>query len=195
MRRNYILMIIFIVVALAQLYVPASMIFERNDILKTGKEFRFRTAPIDPYDPFRGKYVWLNFQNNRIAVTDTTWMSGETVYAVLTEDSSGMAKVASIHRDIPGHTNDYLKTSIRYISYDLITVHLEFPFDRYYMEESKAYPAEQAYLEASQDTSIVAYALVNIKNGEAVLKDVHINGTPIREIARRALEAPENKEE
>lgn len=188
MRSKTILMIVFLIVAAAQLYVPASMILERNDILETGKEFRFKTAPIDPNDPFRGKYIWLNFTNDGIPVADTTWNSGETVFAVLAEDSRGMAVVKSIHRQKPDGVEHYLKTTVEYVSHNPLEVHLDYPFDRFYMEESKAYPAEQAYAEASMDTSIVTYALVNVKNGESVLKDVHINGVPIRDVVKQTME-------
>ncbi len=195
MHSKTIPLVVFIVVALGQLYVPASMIIERNDILETGKEFKFKTAPIDPNDPFRGKYVWLNFNDNSVALLDTTvvWNSGETVFAVLVEDSIGMAKVKSIHREKPEGTDSYLKTTVRYVSYNPDKVHLEYPFDRFYMEESKALPAEQAYAKASRDDESVAYALVNIKNGEAVLKDVHIDGVPIREIVKRTMEEERNE--
>jgi uncharacterized membrane-anchored protein len=194
MRSKPILLIVFIIVGLGQLYVPASMILERNDILKTGKEFRFKTAPIDPSDPFRGKYVWLNFDNDAIEVTDTTWNSGETVFAVMTEDSSGMAIIKSIHRQKPEGIDHYLKTTVRYVSYNPLKVHLDYPFDRFYMEESKAFPAEEVYIDASRDTASVTYALIIIKNGDAVLKDVHIDGASIREIVKQTQEGHQDED-
>ena len=51
----------FILLVLVQLFVPANMILEQEDILKNGTPYKFKTAPIDPYDPFRGKYVWLGY--------------------------------------------------------------------------------------------------------------------------------------
>ena len=84
----------------------------------------------------------------------------------------------------PGHS-DYLSTTIDYITENddkekkLV---LNYPFNRFYMEESKAKPAEDAHWEASRDTSQITYALVNIKNGKAVLKNVLINGKPIKEV-------------
>ena len=66
-----------------------------------------------------------------------------------------------------------------HVTYDGSKLLIEFPFDRFYMEESKAYDAELTYNRTLPDTSQVAYALVNIKNGESVLKDVMINGISI----------------
>ena len=52
------------------------------------------------------------------------------------------------------------------------------------MEESKAYEAEQIYIENQIDSSKKTYALVSIKNGDAVLKDVLIDGVSIREVVK-----------
>ena len=50
------------------------------------------------------------------------------------------------------------------------------------MEESKAYEAELTYRQSQRDTTKLTYALVSIKNGDAVLKDVLIDGISIKEI-------------
>ena len=55
MIKMKILLSVFILVALVQLFVPAKMILDREDILDMGKEYKFKTEPIDPNDPFRGK--------------------------------------------------------------------------------------------------------------------------------------------
>ncbi|HMB62545.1 MAG TPA: hypothetical protein VKN36_05700, partial [Eudoraea sp.] len=60
----------------------------------------------------------------------------------------------------------------------------DYPFDRFYMEESKANEAELTYRQSQRDTSKITYALVRIKNGEAVLKDVMIDGISIRELVK-----------
>lgn len=48
----------------------------------------------------------------------------------------------------------------------------------------KANDAEQSYSRSLQDTSRVTYALVVIKNGDSVLKDVLIDGISMEEIVR-----------
>jgi hypothetical protein len=55
------------------------------------------------------------------------------------------------------------------------------------MEESKAYEAEMVHIESSRDTSQITYALVYIKEGDAVLKDVLIDDVSIVEIVRENL--------
>jgi len=186
MSSEKILLSVFILVALAQLYVPAKMILDREEILETGTEYKFSTAPIDPNDPFRGKYIILSYKDNVVAVKDEkSWATGETVYVSLVKDEAGFAKIASVSKEKPSENKDFVKAEVSAVSSDGTNkLTLYYPFDRYYMEESKAYDAEIIYAESAQDSTQIAYALVSIKEGEAVLKDVLINGTPIKEIVK-----------
>ncbi|MFL6501202.1 MAG: GDYXXLXY domain-containing protein, partial [Candidatus Udaeobacter sp.] len=54
-------LLIFGVVALAQLTVPAAMVWQRNQTLEQGRVWKFRTAPVDPVDVIRGRYIALRF--------------------------------------------------------------------------------------------------------------------------------------
>ena len=53
--------VIFIVVAMVQFSVPASVVWKRERTLKHGRVWKFRTAPVDPIDAIRGRYVRLRF--------------------------------------------------------------------------------------------------------------------------------------
>ncbi len=191
MNSKKLVLPVFILVALVQLFVPAKMIFDTEKVLKTGKEYKFKIAPIDPNDPFRGKYITLRFEENMIKVQNgEDWISGETIYVLIATDKNGFVKIKSISKDEPTtEGNDFFKAKVRYVSSNgsnkLI---IDYPFDRYYMEESKAYDAEQTYRQSQIDTNQIAYALVSIKEGKAVLKDVLIDGVPIREIVIKERE-------
>jgi len=179
----------FILVALAQIYVPAKMIFDREDVLETGTEYKFRAAPIDPNDPFRGKYITLNYVDNNYPVKDDgSWVNGESVFVTLLIDKDGFASIGDVTKEKPLNSQDFLKTKMRLMNPDTIDsyvkMEIEYPFDRYYMGEFKANDAEQAYSKSLQDTTLVTYALVSIKNGDAVLKDVLIDGISIEEIVK-----------
>lgn len=179
------LVIVFAVVALIQLAVPIGMIIGRENILSTGTEYKFRIAPVDPYDPFRGKYITLSFDANNFEVeNDDFWHMGENVYVALEKDSLGFAKIKDIAKQPPVESeSDYVKAKIQYAYENQVTI--EYNFNRYFMEEHKAPDAEHVYREAARDTSQTAYALVSIKEGDAVLKDVVINGTSINKLAGR----------
>ncbi|WP_299526347.1 GDYXXLXY domain-containing protein [Winogradskyella sp.] len=174
--------LIFVIVVLVQLFVPAKMIFDREDILKTGTVYKFKTRPVDPSDPFRGKYITLNYEMDSAESKDITWQRGEKILVYIESDSLGYAKVYDVSKDQLGTDKDYIEAKVIWNNGKSNTVNFELPFDRFYMEESKAKPAEDIYREyntqrnANNDT----YALVAIKNGEAVLKNVYINDNPIR---------------
>ncbi|MGV3502643.1 MAG: GDYXXLXY domain-containing protein [Adhaeribacter sp.] len=181
MNNKLLPLILLALLALAQLYVPASMIFQRDQVLEKGQAFRFALEPVDPSDPFRGKYLTLYFRH------DTLTMKGSTTppqdgwaYVTFHQDEAGFARIQKISPTRPGQPPAYLKARVRYgQQHDHIMAYVEYPFDRFYLEESKALPAEKAYAAAMQNSSQGAYALVKIKDGEAVLEEVYIDGLPV----------------
>lgn len=190
MNNKIILLAAFVLTVLAQLFVPAKMIWDREDIIKNGIEHKFRTAPIDPNDPFRGKYITLRYADNSIEIeNEKDWTIDEPVYISFKTDDAGFTKIKSVSKEEPVGSQNYLKAKVLKLPnkhFKKLTV--DYPFDRYYMEESKAYDAEKIHRQSRRDTSKMTYALVNIKNGEAVLRDVLIDEVPIREIVKAKQE-------
>ena len=176
----------FILMVLVQLYVPAQMILGREDVIESGVAYKFKTRPFDPNDPFRGKYIRLSFEEERVVV-DTTlkWISGEDVYAILGTHENGFAKIKGLSKVAPTGDQDYIKTTVRYSNYSSNSVRITLPFDRFYMEESKAYDAEVLSRVSFRDTSKLVYALVNVKEGEAVMSNVFIDDVPISEAVKQ----------
>ncbi len=72
-----------------------------------------------------------------------------------------------------------------FVEVNSYTIDLEFPFTKFYMEETKAADAEKLYWETLRDNSKTIYALVYIKDGDAVLKDVCIDGVSIKELVKK----------
>lgn len=188
MNKKTLLIAVFILVAFAQLFVPAKMILDREEVLNSGKEYKFKTSPIDPTDPFRGKYIILNFdEDNYEEKQSRIWNRGETIYVLFRSDQAGFAKIESVSKKAPSLNEDFLKTKVSHISYtDSTKITINFPFNRFYMEESKAYEAEKIHITSGRDTSHKTYASVYIKNGDAVLKDVLIDDVSIVEIVRES---------
>ena len=187
MNNKYLLLIAFVFVAAAQIYVPASMILEREDILATGKTFKFKTTPIDPNDPMRGKYITLRFDENVFKVIgEQQFDRDEDVFVHLNEDLDGFVEIGKLSAEKPGKEIDFVKVKINFISTyndnDTSHISINYPFDRFYMEESKAQEAEITYSESLSDSTTTTYAVVKIKDGEAVLEDVMIDGISITEL-------------
>ena len=185
MNNKKYLILAFIVVALVQLYVPAKMIFDSENILKEGTAFKFNAAPVDPNDPFRGKYITLNYKETDFKVSnEMEWRRNEIVYVTLINDVEGYAKIQAVSKEKPSNTIDFVKATVDYVSSKKV-LHFHYSFNRYYMEESKAYDAEIVYNESLRNIKEhKTYALVYIKDGEAVLDDVLIDGISIKEIVK-----------
>lgn len=186
MNNKTLLLPAFVLVALVQLYIPAKMIWDREDVLDTGTTYKFKTAPIDPNDPFRGKYITLGFEETTVEVpNEQQWKVGESIYASLITDNNGFAKIKSVSKTMPTDNQDFIKAKVSLVTGNGSNkLTLEFPFDRYYMDESKAYDAELTYIHSQLDPSKTTYALVGVKNGVAVIKDVMIDETSIRELVK-----------
>jgi uncharacterized membrane-anchored protein len=179
-----ILIALFVVTCMAQIAVPVKMIWDKENVIKSGKAYKFRTAPVDPYDPFRGKYITLSFDANECTVANTeAYNRGELVYVSLDLDSAGFAIPIKISKEAPAAGEDYVSATVQYAYGDKLRV--EYPFDHFYMEEGKAKGAESIYRDASRRNSEqTAYALVYVQNGEAALDDVLIDGISVKELAR-----------
>ncbi|MEL6485146.1 MAG: GDYXXLXY domain-containing protein [Bacteroidota bacterium] len=187
--------VFFVLMVLAQMYVPASMIWTSEDVLETGKAFKFKTAPVDPNDPFRGKYIRLRYDIDRIEIPEThDWTDGEPLFVSLNEDPEGFAQIAAISKKETENTTDFVSAKVDFItSYEKTELVIEYPFERFYMEESKAYDAELTYRDSQLDSTQTTYALVHVKDGNAVLKDVLIDGVSIQELVKMGQN--QNKQE
>ena len=192
MKYKKIAVTVFILTCLAQLFVPAKMIFDREDILNSGTEYKFRTEPLDPNDPFRGKYITLRYTDNVFPVDSPGyWADKGEIYVQLKKDEDGFAIIENIWEEAPDKGDYVIAKVSRNIAASTLfdpthkkSITIQYPFNRFYMEEYKAPDAEKTYREAARDTGQTTYALVNIKDGEAVLKDVMIDGKSIKDIVK-----------
>ena len=176
----------FLVLSFLQFSVPVWMIANREMTLREGKPFRFRTAPVDPYDAFRGRFVALQVSPDFAPLPkDEKLAANKKVFAQLDEDNEGFAKIIAISTNRPGGS-DYVACSVNSLTDSL--VYLQFPFDRYYMDEHAAPAAEAAYREHSREEVREVYVTVRVKNGNAVVEELFIAGMPIREFLRRNSE-------
>ena len=184
MNKQYLILLLSLLV-IAQLGVAGRMVFQQEKIIQKGQQFFFKAAPVDPHDPFRGKYMTLRFEAEQYESTDTTnWQRKEEVYVLLTTDVDGFAKILDLSTSPPGDDQPYFKATINYshTQESLTYVELLFPFNRYYMEESKAPEAEKIYREALQQNKENIYAVVFINQGKSVLEDVRIGDNSIKNL-------------
>ena len=193
MKNKSVYVAAFVLILIAQWYVPAQMISEHEDVAANGKVLKFKTAPVDPYDAFRGKYIILNFKENKGKITKETKALnyGDAIFVTFT-DSAGYALVGAVLADEPKDTSVYVKAKVDYIDNNafllnskvkrpMVFIHINYPFERYYMNEKKAPKAETAYQESNRETKNNVYAQIAIKNGVGVVKDVLIDNKSIKD--------------
>ena len=171
---------IFILVALAQLSVPAMLAWGRIQTLAHGRIWKFKTAPVDPEDAVRGRYIQLRLmaedftQPEKLVATDR-------VYAVLKETPEGFAEIDHISITRLGGDN-------------VIQVepggnwddkqHFRIPFDRFWVTEKSAPEAEKMYRENSRRGKENAYVTVRVRNGDGALEQLYIDNQPLADYLR-----------
>ncbi|MFA7173742.1 MAG: GDYXXLXY domain-containing protein [Kiritimatiellia bacterium] len=171
----------FLIVASAAFVLQAGilawMIIQREIILSQGELYKFKVAPVDPYDAFRGRYVTVDIEGDGPFRTDTQLRRGMYLYPSLVVDANGIASLANPAVKPPTNI-PYIKVKCRYSNPEMrksgivitnfdkhannvivtnthpkmvmsgkYTTTVKLPFDRYYLDEKLAPRAERVYNE------------------------------------------------
>jgi uncharacterized membrane-anchored protein len=177
-------LIVFILVALAQLAVPASIVWKRGETLRYGRVWKFKSEPIDPIDAIRGRYVALRLEAEKAFESpepSREFAPESQVYATLKEDENGFARVDKV--SATKTTNeDVIEVQMGYWSGGWQRV--RFPFDKLWVAETIAPQAEQAYRENTRRGNENAYVTVRVRNGDAALEQLYINNQSLADYLR-----------
>jgi len=176
--------VIFVVVALIQLSVPASIVWKREKTLQHGRVWKFKTEPVDPIDAIRGRYVALRLEAEKGRPAEAPredFAPGGVVYVTLKEDADGFAQVDQISiNPLPG--DNVVKAEAGYWRDGW--EHVSFPFDRFWLAEKLAPEAERAYRENSRRDKQNAYVTVRVREGDAALEQLYIDNQPLPDYLR-----------
>ena len=182
---NLPLLIAFIAVCFVQAAVPLSLIGRREFVLRQGRVYKFRTAPVDPVDAFRGRFVVLRVDQNKVSASKAgEYTRNQPVYVGLDIDADGFAVARDVQPSRPDGDDGYVKARVSHYPRD--GLYIRWPFDRYYLNERAAPRAEGLYREHSRRGARDAYITVRAHGGLAVLEELYVGGQPIGE----ALTAP-----
>ena len=191
--------LLFLLVALAQLAVPAWMLIGHERVRSEGEVFKFRTAPVDPQDPFRGEYVRLDFEAaNGHWILPPQETAGEAYrhrgFALLAKDSKGFGTIQRIVQERPTAGTFVHVEFVSWTNDTLFNVSL--PFDRYYLEEGDG-PKTEALLATQWNDGVPtqplpAYAVVRVLDGATVITDLIVDDKSIHEwLKEEPRSAPE----
>lgn len=189
--------------SVAQLGAAGWSIARYETILSSGTLYKIRTAPVDPADAFRGRYVTVQpsitipapIATETKDLLDSVRDGSRTAYAKLAADAEGFAQAAGIVPEEP-RSGDYLKIAGAWPTWtprtedpntsDLTAYTIRFSFDRYYMTEAAAPRAQQEYDQAAaRNAAPRAWLTVRVMNGVAVIEGLFIDGVAIEKIVRR----------
>ena len=108
------------------------------------------------------------------------------VYITFRNNRNGFAEIDKITQKVP-EQSDYLEMTTWRADREKeqVTIFINYPFNRFYMEESKAPEAERTYGAAAADSSSKVYALVALYEGKAAIKNVYVNDTTITDMLWR----------
>ena len=171
---------LFGIVCFVQVGVITFQIINYERVLKEGEVFYFKVLPLDPYDPFRGRYVTLRFENTNNAPLAEGEIAGETskAYALLEHHEKGdRIKEIRFKKPVQG---DFLEVNVysttRAKKGDSNTVYFSLPFDRFYMREDIAPKAEKV-LRARSGVNVKAK--LRVREGKGVIEDLMVEQTPL----------------
>lgn len=181
---------LFALMCAAQLAVPASLVIKHEQTRADGSFWKFQAAPVDPADPFRGRYVRLGFAVERepvlMADPGLIYVAYDTrMYAELEPGPHGFARLARLHQQRPVDADvDYLDVFVRQMRVNETkedegrppAAMVRLPFDRYYLPEHRAPQVERDYAEAARDAQDDTYVEVHVRHGHAALMTLVLDG-------------------
>ncbi len=185
---------LFGLACLAQIAVPASLIVKHEQTRTQGTLWKFQTAPVDPNDPFRGRYVRLSFaaERDHVPFADSGMIYlryGTRLYAELETGADGFARLTRLHLRRPAR-GEYLDVFMRQMQSPkrekgeaekpgAPAAQVRLPFDRYYLPEDRAPQVEREYFDASRSARANTYAEVRVREGHAALTALVLDGKPV----------------
>lgn len=184
MKKNLIITL-FIIVAAIQIATPFSMILKRESVLKHGQSFKFKVAPVDPFDAFRGRYVAIRIEGDKIPLRGRKdFEYGQKAYALIKTNQDGFSSFVDITKVRP-QNEPYMEVILGYTSKE--NIELEFPIDRYYMEEKAAPKAERLYQQHTRRSNDKrdAYIQIKIKDGFPVIEQLYVGGMRIEDAVKK----------
>ena len=168
--------IVFIGFALLILSIPIYLMISSENVLENGHRHKIQLRAYDPFDPFRGKYLRLNYDNS--VRCDYNMEKGDAIYITLEKDSLGYSYFSYGSAEAPEDSGDYFKTRVKYMSSGLATFETD-NISKYFINEDKATKAETIVQSYQRDNPDQIYVAIRILDGEIRLEDIYVEEAPL----------------
>lgn len=169
-------LVLFALTVLAQWVVPLAAVRQHERVLAEGELIRLKCTAPDPYDPLRGRYLAVRPEIREAPSAQGRMPRQGPAYALLEVGADGIATVTRVERERPA-SGHHVRVRVRWASES--TVHFEWPFDRYYLNEKLA-PEADRWLAESLRSAKGVLAEVRVLDGRAVLADLTLDGKSFR---------------
>ena len=178
---------VFAVAAVAQWLLPLSGIWQHERVISRGTLVRIECAAPDPYDPLRGRYLAVRPAQSSVSKPEG-FPDGAglvPVWATLEAGDDGLARIRSVSLEpVSGPTVIPLTARWSGTTNGTDVISLEWPFDRFYLNERLAPDADKLVADRSRDRKQTV-AEVRLLDGRAVLTDVLLDGVSVRELVKQ----------
>ena len=179
----------FIIVAIAQLFVPWQMISQQPKLAETGVEFKFKIDSKAKSDnnwtgaSIRGKYIWLKFEEGQIKIANKKeWEQIQSAYVIFTKDSLGFAKIETVTKTRPPNSIEWVRARTWVHWKDTTSLHLEYPFNMYYFKDTNPRDVEAILKKGLNDSLKVNYLDIKIRENQFFVNDLNIDGISFKEM-------------
>lgn len=182
MKRIVKLIILFLLVAI-QLGLLG---YQTSKGVKQGTLFTIPVTLYDPYDPLKGRYLRLRYLFDRFDLDEVRYLKKELsdkdkkldVYVSFMKiGNSEYHSLDYIYFTKPNNSNrPFVKATLNYYSGNQ-TIHLDFTFDRYYIQDNYAKIAEDLVRDSEKKASLI---ISTDTEGEAKIEDLLIDDIPIK---------------
>jgi uncharacterized membrane-anchored protein len=176
---------LLIVVALVQSAALFKMVYDRDRLLKTGREITIPAHPVDPRDLFRGDYVTLGYDiaspRRAALASDADFDAirpGSNIYVTLSPDAAAGWKVATVAPEFPAQvaaTDLVLRARVKNIwhseSKSEAQLNLRYGIESYFVPEGTGRALESKV----RNGKIAAIVAVDA-SGAAALKGLVVDG-------------------
>lgn len=190
---------LFFAFAAIIILVPIYVAISSQNVLDKGKLYKFKPMANDPFDPFRGQYLRVNYRTDNIK-TKFDFDERETAYVSISVDDQGFAFFDEAFMK-PPKKKDYLETTIESTGlggmakeldlgmeengFDISsldarrTVRIKIPanMSKYFISEDDAIRAEKVLFNEQGNI----YMGVRILDGQARLDNIFVQDQPILE--------------
>jgi len=176
------LKLVILVLALQTVWILGTVVQQEN-LLRVGQVVLLETRPVDPRDPLRGDFVWLNYKISDVPVklfsspVKTDLPHGTKIFVALAP--AGTNQFWEITRagmeSFKPATNEVLLRGRSEWAWRNRTnsIHVEYGIEKYFVAEGTGHPTGKLAVQAA-----VA------KSGRASIKEVFVDGKPYAEAMR-----------